>query len=98
MEHTPGPWEVVEMIDYNHGHKYVDGYRVQSVNGDPNEPVAEMSGFEKAEANANLIAAAPDLLEALEDMTAWVKSVGCGCQRCIKSLAAIAKARGEKNG
>lgn len=61
--HTPGPWH----IDY----AAAGGGNIQSVNG----PVANTRWFGNTQkealedfANARLIAAAPDLLEALKDL------------------------------
>lgn len=64
-------------------------------------------GTEKPEdqANAHLIAAAPELYEALADMLAGWRYIreehgdfyGVGCNRCERlAQAALAKARGEK--
>jgi hypothetical protein len=47
---------------------------------------------DNAAPNARLIAAAPDLLEALKDVLRYVPSVADGA---IKARAAIAKAEGE---
>ncbi|MFG0917234.1 hypothetical protein [Pseudomonas sp. CJQ_11] len=66
--HTPGPWvrcneapKIIMSGSFIDGHQ---GYIVGSVSGNDN------SGFyaneEEAEANARLISAAPELLEALE--------------------------------
>ena len=57
-KHTPGPWRQVRHTVWA---------------GPPNTangPIAETSGctFDEGEANARLIAAAPTLLEALEDV------------------------------
>lgn len=54
--------------------------------GDENEPI------EIAKANANLIAAAPDLLNALDALATAADSLGIPCDA---ARAAIAKARGE---
>ncbi|MFA5382476.1 MAG: hypothetical protein WC356_04865 [Candidatus Micrarchaeia archaeon] len=78
-KHTPGPWEVI-FEDEGEGHIIHmataienPGYfhSIHEVRYDHGvEP--EEKGFEEAEANAHLIAAAPDLLEAckaiLEDI------------------------------
>ena len=57
MEHTPGPWRQV-------GHTIWAG-EPNTTNG----PIAEASGTtsEEVEANARLIAAAPELLSACEE-------------------------------
>ena len=59
--HTPGPW-VVESDDG------VD-FNVQQVNG-PTRVAVEVS-----ERDAQLIAAAPDLLDALNECLAWMESL-----------------------
>ena len=56
MEHTPGPWSVGR-----------EGWKHQSVYSASGRFLADVSLFyDDAEANARLIAAAPDLLEALQ--------------------------------
>lgn len=72
--HTPGPWAVAGELDY---------LRVESPNSaDPNacdgvrqiaivrQSDYEIPNYGEAEANARLIAAAPDLLSALEGIVA----------------------------
>ncbi len=98
-KHTPGPWTVyptTELVD-NRGTEGVTGYNIESESGE----IVGMEGIEfwkeNAEANANLIASAPDLLEALE--TALHDS-GCDGDLCAhwwheKARRAIAKAKGE---
>ena len=94
---TQGPFSVAETR-----HKYDIVIR-----GPKNEPIALVliAGFSKKEgaANANLLAAAPDLLEALRGMFAMWRSV-CGAQgwepehlaEAVRAQAAIAKATGEQ--
>ena len=95
MSHTPGPWAwKIEGFD---GYKLIakDGTKVAddgSADGeyggwmnDPNEP------------NARLIAAAPDLLKALEKIVALEHyRHGYHPAWTDQARAAIAKARGEK--
>jgi len=89
MEYTPGPW-----------HRYggmVDGYGIASKNGE----IITQDAFNGLhhEANARLIATAPDLLAALEEMSAFV----CGyldhnesfLEYYDRAEQAIAKAKGE---
>ena len=95
---TPGPFSVAETR-----HKYDIVIR-----GPKNEPIALVliAGFSKKEgaANANLLAAAPDLLEALRGMLAMWRSV-CRAQgwepehlaEAVRAQAAIAKATGEQS-
>ena len=67
MKHTPGPWIVdnpMEASEFEHG-IFKDNGAIAYI-----APVLEMNdmgiSFEEWDANANLIAAAPDMLEALE--------------------------------
>lgn len=76
---TPGPWSV----GGNEGNKL-------SVNADPYF-VALVDEGDSQEANACLIAAAPELLEALQDLQARA----CIYVNTSKAEAAITKATGE---
>lgn len=85
-KHTPGPWSVhQESIE-------PDWHIVTTVGG---AIVANVSDRGEWGANAHLIAAAPDLLEALKNM---LSKCGCGtalgCKVCDAARAAIAKAEG----
>lgn len=114
-EHTPGPWEVVGQHVFTklgatnaHGSKASDrdGWNIATItpwsctNQDDEEeymPVSEVM------ANAALIAAAPELLEALESICAMqARNYGDATQTHLdlpyltdKARAAIAKARGQ---
>ena len=95
--HTPGPWRKVDV----RGHLRVYGKS-------PEEPLCvffmgetdDWQGFKNANANATLIAAAPDLLAALDTL---VKSLVDADEEgliehaaeIIQARAAIAKARGD---
>lgn len=57
-EHTPGPWRVS-----------ADGNDVENVSG---AGVCTMYADETEQANARLIAAAPDLLRACERAVKWI--------------------------
>ena len=100
-QHTPAPWEWAE--NYN------------GLTGPDQEEVLTYQTYEgmwlsfgvSQEANARLIAAAPDLLEALQDMLSGWKYIrethgdlyGVGWDRAQeKAEKAIAKATGESNG
>ena len=111
MSHTPGPWTVdddeivageVHVVCF--GHDYDDyggfhgrwprpkGHRARYADGQYEIMKAE------ADANARLIAAAPDLLAALE--AAWPGLSGQSYERPISEVweqarSAIAKAKGE---
>lgn len=112
-KHTPGPW--VYSPDYRYDRDRTTGSEVVELVGydvaSEQSPVIGCEGIEawfpNAEANARLIAAAPDLLEAL------LEAIDCGMVpissakeggasaysrqvRCADMIrAAIAKARGE---
>ena len=91
-KHTPGPWSVTarsnNMIDVIHANRAPGAItlalcRVQ----------ARQSWLKEAEANARLIAAAPEMLEALE--TAYYNEGGYQAWK-EQVRAAIRKATGEK--
>ncbi len=84
-EHTPGPW-----------HADDDGCSVFA-EGDESHRVCRMSSLtaEQDQADATLIAAAPDLLAALEAV-AQAKYDGPGDPVWVEALAAIRKAKGVK--
>ena len=94
-KHTPGPW-VFSAIDSTEGFLVVEKARPQSLVA----TVCKRNGcgwacpHEEPWANARLIAAAPDLLEALREM---LDAQVCGdCALCDKARAAIAKAEGQE--
>ena len=100
-KHTPGPWVVVGSRT-----KYVEARLVGSLMQEVAAcgPTLADEGYgQQQEANARLIAAAPDLLEALRGMFAMWRSV-CGAQgwepehlaEAVRAQAAIAKATGEQ--
>lgn len=96
-KHTPGPW----VADDNEGLSMWKIYSRMSPSGSgiPGPFVAKVIGYSaEADANAQLIAAAPELLEALrlfitlygtDDVTAWQYIRD-------KAVSAIAKAEGEQ--
>lgn len=111
---TPGPWHIVKSMGFEDiqgnsetsditnlmGFVNSEGKRVcwfgDATNYYPTE------GDEPSEDDANLIAAAPDLLEALLGFvsmkceTAGVEDLEGGCCRTCRARAAIAKAIGEE--
>jgi len=117
-KHTPGPWWTDG--EYNHDEA---GCAVLAARTDcgplPGNPTRGMVAWaselllenaERCAANARLIAAAPDLLEALIDITPHMPPADaschaglvpqelCGhCSRIAKARAAIAKATGGSN-
>lgn len=92
---TPGPWNNMPKTEYVPICKQDEaGLSLGFINSADLDRVAE------GKANAYLIAAAPDLLEALEQMIDEYGTAGDGWPRNNKVLrdsrAAILKARGQK--
>jgi len=92
-KHTPGPWKV--RIE-----KSKDGfpnYKITSCDKTEVYAACNSVGYSTT-ANAHLIAAAPDLLEALEHVQATLefKRLYPGTTNMV--LAAIAKAKGDLHG
>jgi hypothetical protein len=94
-KHTPGPWEV--------GSKLNDG-NLGVLDAGPETqcfvafvPPNHIRGTQHQEANARLISAAPELLQACKDAANWLaRSVRKDDQECAEDLrAAITKAEGE---
>lgn len=92
VKYTPGPW-----MKSTHGG--ISKYSIWSSSGQhiADTNTTKSIGFERCAANASLIAAAPDLLEALQalmdDNSALDGMYWADC--CDKARAAIAKATGE---
>ena len=93
-KHTPGPWEII-----NHPAE-TDGPYVQGPTGTNDAHIVARIYGPDAKANARLIAAAPELLEACE----YVARIECPhvytstCDLCRvrnRVVVVIAKARGE---
>ena len=88
---TPGPWEV-------HGYAHVGDFYIHGANKICD--VVNPSGFyrspKETEANARLIAAAPELLEGLKGMLEWGRRVKVSNPgpEIRNAIAAIAKAEG----
>ena len=85
-KHTPGPWVIESRTNKGAGFSIIAKEAHFSCAG-----VAHYIG----EADARLIAAAPDLLEALKRMRE--KYGEYACEICEIADSAIAKATGEKN-
>jgi len=93
-KHTPAPWTVREVQ-----HSNVPGQRAFAI--DFNEVQEQVVDWVYEEADAKLIAAAPDLLDALQDLADDIAerfdmdspSINPGIKHCIVAArAAIAKA------
>jgi hypothetical protein len=88
--HTPGPWEIKRHFDP--GYKNISAQKHTALA----QVVWCMEDEDRSpscEANAHLIAAAPELLEALERVKATGVFLGAIPQQMVD--AAIAKAKGE---
>lgn len=110
-KHTPGPWEYGRMLISPKAKDRRCGFVVNGPDDDPESlelPTricdlrvpAGMSGFQEGEANARLIAAAPELLAALLRLAAQAEmtsdfdeAIGGTLHSAVKQArAAIAKA------
>lgn len=79
-KHTPGPWQVGSAFD-NHGETEI---AIEHMTPAGNLVVAvALGGLHGQDANARLIAAAPDLLEALLDAISVCASVSISRDRRI---------------
>jgi hypothetical protein len=101
-KHTPGPWEVVADERYDSS-SCLDKIVVYDIKAIDREIVGSegISGESNTNlANATLIAAAPDLLAALEDIYAITEREKTNLPLCFayshgKAANAIARAKGE---
>jgi len=87
-KHTAGPWKLRESRTVLHRAVCFDVYKASG------KYVAEVS----SKANANLIAAAPDMFEALSELRKQIAlepMVGDWAGKLLIIEAALAKARGE---
>jgi hypothetical protein len=86
-QHTPGPWTFYRRSSCDRGDSY--GVRAPA----PHHWVIPTLNINPAD--ARLIAAAPDLLEALKDALCALECCGKDYLAASKAQAAIAKATGE---
>ena len=96
-QHTPGPWLAREWYDRDHeGECQAQGWDLCLPDGFRLPLCSNTSGdLSEAEANARLLAAAPDLLAALERLLASGDVRDAGDAGALKQArAAIAKAVG----
>jgi len=98
-KHTPGPWIVYAGDEWTDGIVTLEGY---NAGGEPMYwTVASYNRRrDEAEANARLIAAAPDMLNALLDLVALLPDPELDVDEvqreyALAAKAAIAKATGE---
>ncbi len=96
ITHTPGPWSA-QWIGGNYAVRDEEGHGVAFTNSAARSSAAvrsKVDGDEEPQANARLIAAAPELLEALEPFAKFACDEPNDCHNC-RALAAIKKARGQ---
>lgn len=92
-KHTPGPWvagrpDMATMIEGRNGKYIYAGERYIAAAG------FDVRDWDETVANARLIAAAPELLEALEEMYRVCNASSDDAPHRVKARAAIAKAKG----
>jgi len=111
-KHTPGPWRIEGSQE--DGLFYIVADQSKNWNNPvvcsfyddvtPEDSIcgAEYESYPNAEANARLIAAAPDLFKALDDLeslvSGWLSDANSpsrGIPAIVAARAAIAKAKGE---
>ena len=93
-QHTKGLWFYSDDMQGPDGKAQIG---VREANG---LPVAFLGSYKEAKANARLIAAAPELLEALERASRFISASDHGMTKCEQSLvdylnSVISKARGQ---
>lgn len=103
MSHTPGPWNwirmgsdysalcAVDVVPMEQGLYQFVPLDKQII--DDGSTGGEYGGVDPKSANMVLIAAAPDLLEALENLLDQFPD--CECENCQQGRAAVKKANGE---
>lgn len=94
LQHTPGPWEVQEKCAYGYDIRsdYDNGWKwIAVAEGEHNGPENDWPDDIQSEANARLIAAAPEMLEELINFCAY------NCTDCSGKTAGCSKTCGLKN-
>ena len=91
--YTQGPWEMVDYDDFEEAP--VVGVRIRDVLGGYHAVAAIHDQGDQTEANANLIAAAPEMLEMLEEIALQI-NLGQDISEWYSEIVdTIEKARGE---
>jgi hypothetical protein len=83
MKHTPGPWHVVKVPGGNPTIKGSDGHSVACLGNNRKRTTEEQW------ANARLMAAAPQLLQALKDLLPYHMARSPGADLCYSKAAHI---------
>ena len=97
MSYTPGPW-ATHKTEGNGGNIPDRLEIVGPEEGRKRSLIASIYGFKlpEGQANARLIAAAPELYEALENLMDFLFHGKKDRQMILRARAALAKARGEE--
>ncbi len=104
ITHTPGPWEWLtlfgssELVAYIKGETFLNGQPRYKITADDGSACGEYNAIIDPDSpDARLIAAAPDLLAALEEAVEWDghDETGEPAVWLSQARAAIAKAKGE---
>ena len=99
-KHTPGPWEAVKETNSSRGWLVWPSAR-ECQEPYPIAGITLKGKLGEEDANARLIAAAPDMAEALDNLLTWAEHSGFeidlqDAQVWFDARAALALARGEK--
>ena len=99
LQHTPGPWIIsADPLHFYSLTTVIGGKANRLKNGPPQQMIVQVGGFaewQEAEANARLIAASPELLQALIDAVDLIETVSPFEGDTLRNArAAIAKAAG----
>jgi len=101
MSHTKGPWQVFGEEDGDFvvfaGEEYVTNIGSSWITPIFEDPKNEMISFDLERANANLIAAAPELLEALEAVVKNLLEYESYSTTAGDAIKVMMKAKGESN-
>ena len=102
-KHTPGPWNTdrqnwpFELTGRYHRVISEERFPAAFIPAWSEPGPGEVDGTEEAKANAHLISAAPDLLEALKTLVGPIWSPQESADAVAKACAAIAKAEGAQS-
>jgi hypothetical protein len=91
-EHTPGPWGVGDGYGSQWGEVLSEYHRVKVV-GRQDHGTGTLTALALNDDDARLIAAAPEMLEALENLENYAGQIPASAWELVQD--AIAKARGE---
>ena len=99
QKHTPGPWKAIRDPCHYDTLSTVIGGLHEKRRGLEHQLIVQVGGWDvdQQEANTRLIAAAPELLEALESIMEFDGPRLLGATGASLARAAIAKATGERH-